>query len=174
MKNEHKVALCGLLFILLGIIVIIFGMWIYEEGDDFKPFDDKILGWENGINHEYNLTDMSQPVFLVKPPPRPLDDWESLDQLKKWLSLDDTSEHRYFKAGLAFNKQCVRQAEQLRDNASADGKHIEITVLSPREHLRIFGTAKKAYHAVGMANVDGFYYVIEPTTDMVKKAYTIP
>ncbi len=167
MKRETKAALIGCFLIFQAILVIILIMaWL-------EP-DPLPLGWEDGFNHEYNEPqDMAFPVFLY-PEHKPLKDFETLDALKKWLAMDDVSEVFRIKLGIPFNEQCVVRAEQLRDSAEKDGYNIEIQALSPREHLRIFGTGSQTYHAVGMARVDNYFYVIEPATDLIKRAYKIP
>jgi len=108
----------------------------------------------------------------------PLEDWESLDELNKFLEEDDTDRVVYARANsqgvIVFDQCCVDQAEHLRDEAAKIGRNLEVIPLTPNEYRRIFGAYKKEYHAVCMARIGDYFYAVEPDNDTVKRAYRIP
>jgi len=116
-------------------------------------------------------------------PPLEMNNWESKEELKLFLTGDNTdsclhltpNRHGVFKIDLA----CVDRAESLRDNAAKIGRHLEIALFSQMEYKRRFGHAFKtdrtnAYHAVCLARIGDYFYCIEPDNDEIKRGYVIP
>ena len=117
-------------------------------------------------------------VYYYIEVPVELEDWESLDELKQFIKVDDSDHHVYLTANsdgeIKLYDFCVSQAEHLRDEAAKVGKNLEVQVLSPQEYRRIFGSKLTYFHAVCMARVDNLYFCIEVQNDILKEAYKIP
>lgn len=117
-------------------------------------------------------------IEVIKDVPIPLNDWESLEELKQFLEEDNTDTCVYATTNeqgvIIFDECCVDQAEHLRDEAAEIGRDLEVIPLTPMEYRRIFGVSKKEYHAACMARIGDYFYAVEPDNDMVKRAYRIP
>jgi len=111
------------------------------------------------------------PVYLE------LTDWQSLDELKTFLS-DYRSEIVIpLQAGrdgtFNFDGQCVAYAMGLRDLAVKYGKNIEMSVVTPSEYYRVFKSRKSSYHMVNsvVINQTDIYYIDAETGDIGKVGY---
>jgi len=90
-----------------------------------------------------------------------LRDFESLEEMKIWLALDDTSEFVFFFAGangkVATGERydCDDYARQLQQRAVESGFYLSLTILDD----------KTRPHMVNLAVIEGAVYYIEPQTD---------
>ena len=104
-----------------------------------------------------------------------LTDWESPDELAKFLADDNTDKHFIFRSdssgSVKFNGQCEDFAMQLRDRAMAKGKYLSVEVIPPGEYAFQFGVWGGSYHAMNMAIIGNEFWLIEPQTDRMWQAY---
>ena len=116
------------------------------------------------IIKETEIVKVKEPVYVDE-----LSDWESVEELEKFLEADNTDEidYGYFK--------CVEYCLKLRDRASLVGKNIEVVLITYDEYLKYsqyFGIPENEfnYHTINMALIQGKYYYIEPQSDVFCKA----
>lgn len=112
----------------------------------------------------------------------PLEDWNSLDELKAFLKEDDTDSHLYIIATedgtVSFEGVCRNQAEHLREMAEAIGKRLETESLTRTEAIMYFDIGQElkpwGRHDICKARIGNEMWFVEPGTDKIFLAYYIP
>jgi hypothetical protein len=107
-------------------------------------------------------------------------DFQSVEELKEFLSQDNTNNHIYLKANssgvVRLDGVCNEEFMQLRDRAQEKGKYLGICIVSRLEYYKITHRImdEGQYHTMAMAIIGREYYLIEPKTDEIWLAYRMP
>ncbi len=108
-----------------------------------------------------------------------LSDWESPEELAAFLAEDNTDSIIRLQANadgvIKFDGQCEVTAKQLRTNAAARGKRLDIYPMHRAEYHKWYDTRieDNHYHVVLLAIVGNneFYYYVDQDTDKIWLAH---
>ena len=165
------------LFVFLGLAL----MSINALSSNSKPF----VIWEvDEVRvpvHHYDLIEVETPIFypeyveVEKEIIIPLEDWNSLDEVKAFLEQDDSDRHLYLISGEPFSGQCENKAFTLEDRAEAIGKRLETETLTRTEYIIYYGNdgGLNAWdrHMLCKALIDNDVWFVEPENDEIWLAF---
>ncbi len=122
---------------------------------------------------------------VIEQVPVSLTNWESLEELKSFLEVDDTNSTIILTAGatgvVTFSGQCEDFAFQLRGRAEELGKYLDTQILSRTDCLKysnylptgIYSLGLNDGHYINKAIISNEVWYVEPQNDKVWKVYNL-